>query len=103
MMTSTVPLILDHPAWPAVPKPGDDLRVPRAAINDLILRSLWSHGTSTLTSLQKELKLPFEVVESFFQEFRQQQFVEVKQTVGLDYTFTLTSSGRSQAASRMEV
>src|ERR1035438_5373677 len=51
----------------------------------------------------QELKLPFKVVEVFFQESRQQQLVEVKQSLGLDYRFTLTSSGRSQAAARMEV
>ena len=102
-MTSTVPRIMGQPAWPAVPSSGDDLRLPHAVINDLILRSLWHHGSASLTSLQKALKLPFEVLESFFQEFRQQQFVEVKQTVGHDYTFTLTKSGRSQAAARMEV
>jgi hypothetical protein len=94
---------MGQPAWPAVPSSGDDLRVPHAVINDLILRSLWHHGSASLTSLQKALKLPFEVLSSFFQEFRQQRFVEVKQTVGHDYTFTLTSSGRSQAAARMEV
>jgi hypothetical protein len=70
-VTSTVPLILGRPAWPAVPTSGDDLRVPRAVINDLILRSLWLHGSASLTSLQKALKLPFEVLESFFQDFRQ--------------------------------
>jgi hypothetical protein len=103
IVTSTIPHILGQAAWPAVPNSGADLRVPRALINDLILRSLWFHGSVTLTSLQKTLKLPFEVVEDFFQEFRQQQLVEVKQTAGRDYTFTLTSSGRSQAAARMEI
>jgi hypothetical protein len=102
-MTSTVPLILDQPDWPAVPSSTDDLRVPHAVINDLILRSLWLHGSASLTSLQKALKLPFDVLESFFHEFRHQQLVEVKQTVGRDYIFVLTSSGRLQAAARMEV
>ena len=66
------------------------------------MRSLWHGGSANLTSLQKTLKLPFEILASFFQELRQQQFVEVKQTVGHDYTFTLTNSGRSQAAARMK-
>jgi hypothetical protein len=103
MVTSTVPRLLGQPSWPAVPRSSDDLHVPRAVINDLILRSLWSHSSATLTSLQSALKLPFEVVEDFFQEFRQEQLVEVKHTVGRDYSFVLTSSGRSQAAARMEV
>ena len=85
------------------PKLRDELRVPHVVINDLILRSLWLHGSASLTSLQKTLKLPFEVLEGFFQEFRQQQLVEVKQTVGRDYVFMLTTAGQLQAAARMEV
>jgi hypothetical protein len=103
IVTSTVPLLLGQAAWPAVPTSVDDLHVPPAVIDDLILRFLWLHGSATLTSLQKALKLPFAVLESFFQQFRQQQLVEVKQTIGRDYTFALTSSGRSQAAARIEV
>lgn len=102
-VTSTVPLISGQPAWPAVPSSRDDLRVPHAVINDLMLRFLWLHGSASLASLQKALKLPFELLEGFFQELRQQQLVEVKQAVGREYIFVLTHSGRSQAADRMEV
>jgi len=102
-MTSTIPLLLDQPDWPAVPTSRDELGVPDAVIIDLILRSLWLNGSSSLTSLQKTLKLPFEVLEEFFQEFRQQQLVEVKQTVGRDYVFILTAAGHLQAAARIEV
>jgi hypothetical protein len=102
-VTSTVPLLLGQPAWPAVPASADDLHVPPAVLDDLILRSLWLHGSATLTSLQKDLKLPFAVLESIFQQFRQRQLVEVKQTIGRDYTFALTSAGRTQASARMEV
>ena len=102
-MTSTVPLILGQPAWPAAPNSVDDLHIPHTVIHDLILRSLWAQGSATLTSLQKELKLPFAVLESLFRIFRQQQLVEVKQTIGRDYNFTLTGAGRAQAAARMDV
>ncbi len=88
--------------WPAVPRSVDDLHLPLAVINDLILRSLWLHGSVSLTSLQRTLKLPFQVLETFFQQFRQRQLVEVRQTIGLDSSFALTSAGRSQAAARME-
>ena len=102
-MTSTIPRIHGQPVWPAVPVAVDDLQVPHTVINDLILRSLWVRGSTTLVSLQKALKLPFAVLDYFVQAFRQQQLVEVKQTTGLDYTFTLTSAGRSQAEDRMKV
>jgi predicted ATPase with chaperone activity len=86
-----------------VPRTLDDLEVPPAVINDLILRSLWLQGSATLTGLQQSLKLPFYVLETFFHLLRQHQLVEVKQTVGFNSTFALTAAGRAQAASRMEV
>ena len=101
-MISTIPHILSQPEWPSVPTSSADLHVPRAVIEDLVLRSVWTYGSATLTGLQKSLKLPFHVVEAFFADLRQQQLVEVKQTIGRDYTFTLTSAGRAQAAARME-
>jgi predicted ATPase with chaperone activity len=42
-------------------------------------------------------------LEIFFQHLRQQQLVEIRQSVGLNSTFALTSTGRTQAAARMEV
>ena len=103
LTTSAVPRILGLPVWPVVPNSIDDLDVPHDVINDLILRSLWLHGTATFTSLRKALKLPFHVLEPLFQQFRHQQLVDVIQTVGLNTTFALTNAGRSQAAARMEV
>jgi hypothetical protein len=42
-------------------------------------------------------------LDCFVQALKQQQLVVVTQTIGLDYTFALTSTGRSQAADRMKV
>ena len=79
-----------------------DLHLSSNLIADLMLRSLWLEGTATLRSLQASLKLPFAALEEIFQQFRQQQLVEVKQASGRDYTFALTATGRSQALTRME-
>ena len=102
-MTSTISSLLGKAEWPSVPVSLADLQVPHSVINDLILRSVWVQGSATLTLLQRRLKLPFAVLDGFFQALRQQQFVEVKETNGHDYTFTLTSAGRCKAAARMEV
>src|SRR5262249_76686 len=81
----------------------EDLAIPRAVVNDLVLRYLWLHGAGTLSSLQKTLKLSFPVLEQLFHQFRQQQLLEVKGMVGNDYSFTLTTGGRSRAAARSDV
>jgi len=102
-VNSTIPSLLGKAEWPSVPVSLADLQVPHSVINDLILRSVWVQGSATLTLLQRRLKLPFAVLDGFFQAFRQQQLVEVKGTDGIDYTFTLTSAGRFRAAARMDV
>jgi hypothetical protein len=101
-VTSTVPNLEGQPEWPLPLDSIDNLHISPGIINDLMLRSVWIQGATTLTSLQKTLKLPFAILDEFFQVFRKQQLVEIKQTNGRDYTFTLTSTGRSQAATSME-
>jgi predicted ATPase with chaperone activity len=102
-VTSAVPRLLGQPAWPAVPRSLEDLQVPHSVIGDIILRALWQQGVASVTSLQKTLKLSFQIVENLLHQFRQQHLAEVKQTVGLNSTFALTNAGRVQAAARMEV
>ena len=88
---------------PVIPDSIGDLDIPRALAGDLILRYLWLHGSGTLAALNKDLKLSFAVLETLFHQFRQQQLLDVKGMLGNDYSFTLTSAGRSQATARSEV
>jgi hypothetical protein len=103
LQVTTAPQILGQRDWPAVPSTVADLEVPRAVISDLFLRSLWQHGSATLSLLQKTLKLPFAVLETFFQQFRQQQVLDVTKVMGNDSSFLLTAAGRALAAARIEV
>jgi len=96
---------------PAKSKPGDppspqsieELGIPSFMVQDLAIRHLRQHGTASLTMLRKGLKLSYPVVESIFQQLRQQQFIDVKGTVGHDYLFSLTGPARQYAAERSEV
>jgi hypothetical protein len=88
---------------PVIPDRIEDLGIPRALVNDLILRYLWLHGTGTLTALNESLKLSFPILEMIFHQFRQQQLLEVKGMMGNDYSFSLTASGRALATARNEV
>ena len=98
-----VPQIVRQDCWPTIPDRIEDLGIPRAVVNDLVLRYLWLHGSGTLGSLHDTLKLSFPVLEQIFHQFRQQQLLEVKGMVGNDYSFTLTNGGRNLASSRNEV
>ena len=91
------------PERPRIPDHLDNLGIPRALVSDLILRYLWIHGTATLSVLNEALKLSFPILETMFHQFRQQQLLEVKGMHGNDYSFSLTSSGRTLASARFEV
>jgi predicted ATPase with chaperone activity len=98
-----VPKIVRQDCWPTLPERVEDLGIPRAVVNDLVLRYLWLHGAGTLEALHETLKLAFPVLETIFHQFRQQQLLEVKGMVGNDYSFVLTNQGRSIASARNEV
>jgi predicted ATPase with chaperone activity len=97
------PQTLRQDCWPVVPDRLEDLGVPRSVVADLVLRYLWLHGSGTLHLLHQTLKLSFPLLETLFHQFRNQQLLEVKGMTGDDYSFTLTATGRAQAAGRNEV
>jgi predicted ATPase with chaperone activity len=88
---------------PRIPDRIEGLGIRPALVNDLVLRYLWHHGSATLASLNKTLKLSFLLLETLFHQFRQQQLLEVKGMVGNDYTFMLSNAGRVMATARNEV
>src|SRR6185503_797167 len=79
------PLTLDQPGWPPF------------MVFNLVLLWIREHGRGFLTMLRKGLKLSYPVVEATFQQLRQQQLIDIKSTVGSDFLFTLTASGRQFA------
>jgi predicted ATPase with chaperone activity len=97
------PQTVRQDCWPIVPDRLEDLGVPRSVVADLVLRYLWLHGSGTLHLLHQTLKLSFPLLETLFHQFRNQQLLEVKGMTGDDYSFTLTATGRAQAAGRNEV
>src|SRR5947208_12543073 len=88
---------------PPPPRDLSQLGIPSSMAMDLVLRFLREHGTGSLTSLQRSLKLSFPVVETLFQQLRQQMLIEIKGTAGGDYLFTLTGAARDLAAERSEM
>jgi len=88
---------------PTLPNRMEELGIRRALVSDLVLRYLWLHGSATLEALHQTLKLSFPILETQFHTFRQQHLLEVKGMQGNDYSFSLTSAGRTLATARNEV
>ena len=56
---------------PAVPTKLDDLDIPRSLVEDLMLRYLYTKGSSSIRDLSKALKLSFPLLHELFQQLRQ--------------------------------
>ncbi len=94
---------LKYPSYgQATPRNLSELDVSHSLITDLMLRHLRIHGVSTFSSLTNQMKLSTSIVKALFEEMRKQQWIEVKGTDGLDYSFGLTTAGRTLAAERSQ-
>jgi len=85
---------------PKAPAAQEDLDIPVLLAEDLILRTLYTKGTSSLLELSGSLKLSLPLVHSLFQDLRQKQLFEVTGMEGNDYVFRLSGIGRDLAAKR---
>ncbi len=93
-----------RPAFaPPVPQNVNDLGIPQSLVVDLMLRRLLLEGMSTLQSLSRSLRISVPVVNTVFQQLRQQQLLEVKGMQGNDYTFTLAGQGKALAGERFQL
>jgi hypothetical protein len=88
---------------PKAPDSLQDLDIPDTMVEDLVLRRLYTTGTSSLKALSQALKLSFPVVQTIFERLRKEQFFEVKGMQGQDYTFTLSGKGQEFARKSYEL
>ncbi|HZU28528.1 MAG TPA: AAA family ATPase [Bryobacteraceae bacterium] len=88
---------------PSIPQTLDQLAIPQSLVMDLMLRRSLLEGTSTLQSLSTALRLAVSIVNTVFQQMRQQQLVEVKGMQGNDYAFSLSAAGKQMAAERFQL
>jgi hypothetical protein len=88
---------------PKAPEDLQNLDIPESLVEDLMLRRLYTIGSSSINSLCISLKLSFPVIHSMFERLRKRQLIEVTGMEGNDYFFTLSESGRQLAATRFDM
>jgi Cdc6-like AAA superfamily ATPase len=88
---------------PPAPTKLEDLDIPRALVEDLMLRYLYTRGTSSIRDLSNALKLQFSLLHDLFQQLRQKQLFEITGMEGNDYVFMLSGIGRDLAAKRFTI
>ncbi|MGO9243005.1 MAG: AAA family ATPase [Bryobacteraceae bacterium] len=85
---------------PPAPIEPDALDIPWSLVVDLVARRLNLEGVSSLSSLQRELKLAPPIIEAVFRHFQKEKLVEIRGTEGHDFMLGLTSAGHKFAADR---
>jgi predicted ATPase with chaperone activity len=103
LRTSVAPAQINRRIVPDVPENLAQLGLPEGMLFDLALRFLRERGSGSLTALRKGLKISFGVAEEIFHQLRRQQFIDVKNSVGQDFMFALTTAGRELAAEKSSV
>lgn len=88
---------------PRAPHTLGELGIPQSIVMDLVLRRLLLEGFSNLQTLSNKLRLSLSIVNTVFQQMRQQQLVEVKGMTGNDYNFTLSQGGKHLASERFQI
>ena len=88
---------------PAGPTRLKELDIPQWLVEDLMLRRLYTKGSSSIRDLSKSLKLSFPLLHELFQQLRQKQLFEITGMEGSDYVFTLSGIGREAAEKRFTV
>ncbi len=88
---------------PAAPTRLEELDIPHSLVEDLMLRYLYTKGSSSIQDLSKALKLSFPLLHELFQQLRQKQLFEITGMEGSDYVFTLSGIGREMAEKRFTV
>ena len=85
------------------PEHLEDLGIDEALISDLFLKHAYTAGNCSIRALASSLRLPVHLAEVIFRRLKSQQFIEVRGTIGDDFTFVLTQSGKLTATERLQI
>lgn len=81
----------------------DDLGIPSALVQDLVLRRALFEGRTSTLHLANALNLSVALMSKVVEDLRDLRHIEVLGLDGFDYTLELTLQGRDQATDRMSL
>ena len=87
MATETIPM----------PHSIQNLGIRRNLLEDLAVKTLYTHGEMTLHELGDGMKVSYKVIEEVFQQLRKEKVLEVKGLVEGVHRITTTTEGKSRA------
>lgn len=93
------------PRVPPVPHALEDTGLTEAFVTDLLIKTLYVHGSQSGGDLSNRIHLSFGILDECLPIMQQRRFMEVRGTEGhgrRSYIFDLTSEGRARARELME-
>jgi hypothetical protein len=84
------------------PRTIDDLGLPEALLDDVVLRRALLDGRTSIQRLSSSLALSISVTEALVIALRDKKLIEFGGMVGRDYVISLTEAGRALANERMQ-
>ena len=84
-------------ANPAAPQTVEETGVRRTLLEELALKTLFTHGEMSLCELADHMRLELSVIEELFLRLRKEQQCEVKGMRGVVHCITVTGAGRARA------
>jgi hypothetical protein len=84
------------------PEDLQSLDIPESLVEELMLRRLYTIGSSSIKSLSSSLKVSSLIIKILFERLRKQQLLIVTGMDGDDYTFTISEAGRELAVTRFD-
>jgi hypothetical protein len=92
---------VEEPPETAVSRTIEELGIPEALVQDLVIRSVLVAGRTSTIRLSRRLKLNPALVTSVLEMLRDRQLVEVQAIQGHDLIVALTEAGRRTAEERL--
>jgi hypothetical protein len=93
------------PDRPPAPTDFKDLGVGGKFFEQLVLKTLYTRGSSTGDQLSEYVRVPFWTMDDILMGFQRQQLAQTPKSVGMGrrgYTFELTAEGRARAREVLE-
>jgi hypothetical protein len=80
-----------------------DLGVEENVVADLFLKQAYMAGNCSIRSLAASLRLPLHLTEALFRSLKSNQMIEVRGTIGDDFSFVLSQPGKVKAMERLQI
>jgi hypothetical protein len=86
-----------------IPETLEDLGVGEGLVSELFLKHAHEAGNNSIRAIANSLRLPIHLAELVFRKLKDQRLIEVRGTIGDDFTFVLSQAGKTTVNERLQI